>query len=283
MISFVYQNMNLSQNFIKSPQLVRQLLAASSITSNDTVVEIGPGKGIITQESVNTIAKIIAVEKDRDLIYFLKNKFSGITNLKLINQDFLIWNLPVISFKIFSNIPFSITAPILNKILKSKSKPIEIYFIMQLEAALKYFLSSNFNNQDAILLAPYYDLEILGNIDRTAFTPKPQVDIVFTKFNLKKDISIDFNIYQQFRDFVIYGFNQWKPNIFEIYKKIFSYDQFRKINHQLKINNLKPTQLNISQWFSLFEIYSKFVPETKKDLVSGFEKVYLSKIKVLYT
>jgi 23S rRNA (adenine-N6)-dimethyltransferase len=270
--------MNLSQNFIKSPQLVRQLLSVSSINSNDTVIEVGPGKGIITQELINTTAQVISVEKDRELIPFLQHKFFGVTNLKLLNQDFLLWNFPSITFKIFSNIPFSITAPILNKILKSKSKPSEIYFILQLEAAQKYSLSDNFNNQDAILLAPFYDIKILGNIDRTAFTPKPQVNIVFVKFTLKEDIIIDSDIYQQFRDFVIFGFNQWKPNIFEIYKKIFSYDQFRKINHQLKINSLKPTQLNYSQWFSLFEIYSKFVPEDKKRLVSGFEKTYSKKL-----
>ena len=271
--------MNLSQNFIKSSQLVKELISFSGLSSNDLVVEIGPGRGIITQELLNLNIKVITVEKDRELISFLQDKFSSNPNLKLINQDFLSWNLPTNSFKIFSNIPFSITAPIVNKILKSNSKPTEIYFIMQLEAAQKYSLSDNFNNQDTILLAPFYNIEILGDIDRTAFTPKPQVDIVFAKFTLKPEVAIDSDIYQQFRDFVIFGFNQWKPNIFEIYKKIFSYDQFKKINHQLKVNSLKPTQLNFSQWISLFEIYSKFVPDPKKRLVSGFEKTYLSKIK----
>ena len=280
MISLACQNMNLSQNFIKSPELVRQLLAVSSISQKDVVVEIGPGKGIITQELIKVASQVIAIEKDRNLISFLQDKFFQISNLKLINQDFLLWNLPSTSFKIFSNIPFSVTAPIVNKILKSPHKPVEIYFIMQLEAAQKYSLSDNFNNQDAILLAPFYDLQILGDIDRTAFTPKPQVDIVFAKFSLKQDMVISPSIYPQFRDFIIYGFNQWKPNIFEIYKKIFSYDQFRKINHQLKINSLKPTQLNYPQWLSLFDIYQKFVPAAKKRLISGFEKTYLSKIKV---
>jgi len=279
MLCFSCQTMNLSQNFIKSSQLVKELISFSGLVSNDLVVEIGPGRGIITQQLLNLDLKVITVEKDRDLISFLQDKFSQNHNLTLINQDFLSWNFPTKPFKIFSNIPFSITAPILNKILKSKFKPIEIYFIMQLEAAQKYSLSDDFNNQDAILLAPFYDIEILGDIDRTAFTPKPQVDIVFAKFTLKPEVAIDSNIYQQFRDFVIFGFNQWKPNIFEIYKKIFSYGQFKKINHQLKINNLKPTQLNFSQWISLFEIYSKFTHDPKKRLVSGFEKIYLNKIK----
>jgi 23S rRNA (adenine-N6)-dimethyltransferase len=270
--------MNLSQNFIKSRHLVKQLLSTSSINSNDTVVEIGSGKGIITKELINTAAQVITIEKDRDLIPFLQDKFFQVTNLKLINQDFLLWNFPTFPFKIFSNIPFSITTPILNKILKSKYKPTEIYFILQFEAAQKYSLSDRFNNQDAILLAPFYDIKILGDIDRTAFTPKPQVDIVFVKFTLKNKFDINPLNYQQFRDFIIYGFNQWKANIFEIYKKIFSYDQFRKINRQLKINSLKPTQLNFSQWLSLFEIYQKFVPDTKKRLVSGFERTYSKKL-----
>lgn len=266
--------MILSQNFIKSPILVKQLLSVSTIKPTDLVVEIGPGKGIITQELAKSVFKVISIEKDRQLIPLLKNKFLNQNNVQIVCQDFLSWILPNTSYKIFSNIPFSITTDIINKILKSRNKPTEIYLIIQEEAAKKFYPSINFNNQDAVLLAPFYDIEILGDIDRSAFTPKPQVNIVFVKFNLKEKFLLDFADYQQFRDFVIFGFNQWKPNIFEIYKKIFSYDQFKKINHQLKINSLKPSQINIDQWLSLFFIYHKFVSIQKKELINGFEKRY---------
>lgn len=276
-----YSNrMILSQNFIKSPSLVKQLLSVSTIKAGDLVIEIGPGKGIITQELVNCVSKVITIEKDRELYFFLKNKFVNQPNLQIINQDFLTWNLPQSPYKIFSNIPFSITADIISKILKSLQKPTEIYLIIQLEAANKFCLSKDFNNQDAILLSPFYYIEILGDIDRSAFTPKPQVDIMFTKFILKNTPLINIENYQQFRDFVIYGFNQWKPNIFEIYKKIFSYDQFKKINHQLKINSLKPSQLSIDQWSDFFEIYQKFVSPQKQKFIIGFEKIYSKNIKV---
>lgn len=271
--------MTLSQNFIKSPYLVKQLISASSIKSTDLIIEIGPGKGIITQELAKKVSKIISIEKDYQLIPLLKNKFFNLDNVQIFCQDFLSWTLPNTPYKIFSNIPFSITTDIINKILKSHNKPLEIYLIMQEEAAKKFYPSPVFNNQDAILLSPFYDIEILGDIDRTAFTPKPQVNIVFVKFNLKDNFLFDFHYYQQFRDFVIYGFNQWKPNIFEIYKKIFSYDQFKKINHQLKINSLKPSQLGINQWLDFFTIYQKFVSPQKQNLIIDFEKKNLSKIK----
>jgi 23S rRNA (adenine-N6)-dimethyltransferase len=271
--------MTFSQNFIKSSALVKQLLSASSISPSDLIVEIGPGLGIITQELSTFVREVVAVEKDRDLFADLKNNFSQFPNLKIINQDFLDWSLPQKPFKIFANIPFNITAEIVDKILKSQSKPTEIYFIMQLEAAEKYLINQDINTQNSIILAPFYDFEILGDIDRTSFTPKPQVDIVFTKFTLKDEFLFDLPDYQQFRDFVIFGFNQWKSNIFEIYKKIFSYDQFKKINHQLKINNLKPSQLSFDQWLKLFDIYTKFVSPDKKRLISGFEKNYLRNIR----
>jgi len=271
--------MNFSQNFIKSPRLVSELVNSSDLKSSDTIVEIGPGRGIITQKLLDRRLNVIAIEKDRNLIFDLRQKFSSYPNFNLINDDFLNWNLPKTPFKIFSNIPFSITTPIINKILKSANKPIEMYLILQLEAAQKFCLSNNFNNQDSILVAPFYDLEILGDIDKSAFTPKPQVNIVFTKFTLLPKELISMFQYSQFRDFVVFGFNQWKPNIFEIYKKIFSYDQFKKINHQLKVNSLKPTELSFDQWLGLFSIYQQYVSDTKKRLVIGFEKKYLSNLK----
>ncbi|MDD4937436.1 MAG: rRNA adenine N(6)-methyltransferase family protein [Candidatus Shapirobacteria bacterium] len=272
--------MTFSQNFIKSSVLVKQLLDSSSINQNDLVIEIGPGNGIITKELAIRSREVISVEKDRNLIINLNNKLNNFKNLKIYKQDFLTWSLPYLSFKIFSNIPFNITAQIVDKLLKNKNKAIEIYFIMQLEAAEKYVLTPDFNTQNSILLSIFYDAQILGNIDRTAFTPKPQVDIVFIKFTLLSKPLIDPHLYTQFRDFIIFGFNQWKSNVFEIYKKVFSYDQFKKINHQLKINSLNPSQLNIDQWLKLFDIYQKFVSENKKNLIDGFEKTYLKKIRV---
>ena len=271
--------MLLSQNFIKDPFVVKELLSASSINSNDLVVEIGPGRGIITKELIRKAKEVVAIEKDLDLYQGLIEKFKDIKNLKILNKDFLNWNLPNQSYKVFSNIPFNITAEIIDKFLKSKNKPTEIYFILQTEAAQKY-QGGEIETQSSILSKIFYDVEILGEIDRTAFTPKPQINISFIKFTLKNQDAIDTDIYQQFRDFVIYGFNQWKADIFNAYKKVFSYQQFKLINKNLKINQLKPSQLKLNQWLDFFDIYQKIAPISKKDLINGFESKYLKKIRV---
>jgi 23S rRNA (adenine-N6)-dimethyltransferase len=270
--------MLLSQNFIKSPFLVRQLVGASNLNSDDLVIEIGPGRGIITQQLLDCVKKVTAIEKDPDLFELLISKFKDHSNLEIINKNFLSCDLPKADYKIFSNIPFDITAEIIDKILKSINKPKDIYFIMQQEAAEKYIGTSQ-ETQNSILIKPFYDVEILGDVDRTSFTKKPQVNIVFTHFSLKKDFLINLSLYQDFRDFVIYGFNQWQPNIQKSFKSIFSFNQFKSINQQLKINNLKPSQLNFGQWLGLFNIYQKYVPLLKKDLVDSFESKYLKRIR----
>lgn len=271
--------MLLSQNFIKDPFVVKELLFASSINNSDLVVEIGPGRGIITKELILRAKEVIAIEKDPDLYQGLIEKFKDVKNLKIFNKDFLNWNLPSEPYKVFSNIPFSITAEIIDKFLKSKNKPDEIYFILQTEAAEKY-VGGEIETQSSILAKIFYNIEILGEIDRTAFTPKPQIKISFIKFNLKPDVHIDPKIYQEFRDFVIYGFNQWKADIFNAYKKVFSFNQFKALNKNLKIKNLKPSQLKLDQWLDFFDAYQKFVPVSKKDFVDGFEIKYLKRIRV---
>ncbi|MDD4027050.1 MAG: rRNA adenine dimethyltransferase family protein [Candidatus Shapirobacteria bacterium] len=281
--------MPLSQNFIKDPFVVKELLKASSINSSDLVVEIGPGRGIITKQLLSRAKEVIAIEKDQDLYTELLEKFNQEPKLKLINKDFLVWNLPDKPYKVFSNIPFSITAEIVDKFLKSENRPNEIYLILQTEAAEKY-LGGKIETQNSIMTKIFYNIEILGEIDRTAFTPKPQINITFIKFVLKnqnKKLPCQGEMptgqrgfdYQQFRDFVIFGFNQWKEDIFNAYKKIFSYQQFKNINKSLKINQLKPSQLKLDQWLAFFDTYQKFVPISKKDLIDGFERKYLSRIR----
>jgi len=272
--------MTLSQNFIKSNFLVSQLIEYSSLNKDDLVVEIGPGRGIITKGLVDKVREVIVIEKDEILYQRLIEEFGQISNLKIVNKDFLHWYLPNKPYKVFSNIPFNITAEIIDKLLKAENKPLEIYLVIQTEAAEKYIGDLELETQSSILAKIFYDVEIVGDLDRTAFTPKPQINISFIKFTLKPDINIDSSIYQQFRDFVIFGFNQWKSDIFNAYKKVFSYQQFKLINKKLKINQLKPSQLSLNQWEDFFDIFQKFVPSIKKDIVLDFENKYLKKIRV---
>jgi 23S rRNA (adenine-N6)-dimethyltransferase len=276
----IYHNKNtLSQNFINNSGLVKTLLKHTDISKNDEVVEIGPGKGIITKELIDSSKNVIAVEKDPVLAKSLSSEFADQKKLKIINCNFLDFHLPQSNYKVFANIPFNITADIITRFLKSSQKPESMYYIMQKEAADKY-VGIPAETQSSVLAKPWYEIAIIGDIDRSNFTPKPQIDIVFIGFKRRDNPFIKNEDRQDFRDFVIYGFNQWQPTILDAYKKIFSYNQLKMIKKSFKLEGLKPTETSFDAWLGIFKAYRNVVSEDKKNVVRGFERKYRGKIKV---
>ncbi len=79
----------MSHNFLKNPRLVQKLIGLSNIGKTDIVLEIGPGKGIITKELLKVAGKVVAVEVDVYFYNLLKKEFGGLQNITLINKNFL--------------------------------------------------------------------------------------------------------------------------------------------------------------------------------------------------
>lgn len=250
-----HQKDSLSQNFIKHKSLVDELVAASDINNNDTVVEIGPGLGIITKILATRVREVIAVEKDEKLFHDLCVKIQN-SNVKLVNIDFLNYVLPRTDYKVFANIPFAITSEIINHILTSTTLPQSMYLIMQKEAAEK-FVGGATETLSSVITKPFFEVEILGEIDRTNFTLKPQVKIVFVRFTRRDKPFVDVDDKILFRHFVNYGFTRWKPTVMEAYKKVMTYNQWVNIAKMLKIGEVKPSELSFDKWLLLFKSWKK--------------------------
>lgn len=249
---------SLSQNFLKDRDIVRQLIDASDLNVTDTVIEIGPGRGIITTLLCGKVRQVLAIEKDEVLAKTLSKRTENITNLEIINQDFLNYELPPTNYKIFANPPFAITAEILNKIWHSTNLPDSMFLIMQQEVADK-FIGDKFESQSSILFKPFFEIENLGDIDRTSFTLKPQVKIVFVKFKKRELSFIKTEDKLDFYNFVTYGFNQWQPTALDSYKKVLTYTQLQNIKKSLKIGDVPPSQLSFDKWLLFFKAYKKLV------------------------
>lgn len=262
-----------SQNFLKNPEYVASLVDRVAINSEDTVVEIGPGKGIITKQLAEKAKTVIGIEYDHKLAQELRGTFSNSKKVKIVEADFMKWDLPKIQYKVFSNIPFNMTADILNKLLVSRSSPEASYLIMQDKAAERFIgRPIGQDSQASVLLQPFFDMGIVTRIDRKQFQPVPNINAVLAKFVKREQPKIDNELTQQYRDFVIYGYNQWKPTILDAYKNVFSNKQIRIINNKYGLERMKPSDLNVEQWVSLFDSYRNFVSDDKKMLVRGFER-----------
>lgn len=119
-----------SQNFIRSRKLASRLVERSSVTLHDTVVEIGPGKGALTQALADRCHQVIAIEKDPELARRLGNDLTG-QNITVFEADILDLPLPATSYKVFANIPFNITSGIVTKLTQSPNPPDDAYLVMQ--------------------------------------------------------------------------------------------------------------------------------------------------------
>lgn len=260
-----------SQNFLKNPKFVEGLVAMADINKNDFVLEIGPGTGIITKILAKKAKRVIAVELDSCLANNLSNELKkSSSNLSVVQANFLDWQLPNEPFKVFSNIPLNLTADIIKKLIQSDQLQ-EAHLIVQDKAAQR-FTGHPKETQMSILLKPWFEFTIMSKIAREQFIPKPSVNAVLLKIQRRKQPLVDSSKAQQFRDFVVYGFNQWKSNIIEAFGKVFSKTQKSLIKSKLKISEQKPSKLTIDQWLQLFEVFTNHVPPEKQILVHGSEE-----------
>ena len=140
---FVRAKKALGQHFLKSQSIVSDIVNAGNINTNDIVLEIGPGKGILTEKLLSCAGKIIAVEKDKELVEYLKEKFKEeieSEKLTLINKDILdfditSYSLLTINYKLVANIPYYITAAIIKKFLITPHQPEHMVLLVQKEVA----------------------------------------------------------------------------------------------------------------------------------------------------
>jgi len=240
-----HQKDSLSQNFIKYKRVVTELIEASDLTQEDVVVEIGSGRGIITNELRKKVNEVIAIEKDENLA--IESNASNI--------DFLKFELPKRPYKIFSNIPFSITSEIMAHILTSPMLPESMYLIMQKEVADK-FEGKPLETMSSIMTKPFYEIETLGEIDRTSFTLKPQIKIAFVKFVKRQKPFILIEDMAEFRNFVKYNFNY--------FLKIFTFAQRTNLEKMYKIADKKPSEITFDTWLILYKTYKRIANEDQR-------------------
>lgn len=169
------------QNFCIDSSVIDDIVKASKINNEDTVLEIGPGAGVLTKELAKTAKKVIAVEIDDEMINLLQKELKGFDNIDIINQDIMKWkglsSLPK-GTKVVANLPYYITTPILIRLLEEKSLFDRITIMVQKEVAERLCAKPSTKAYGAITLAVNYTTQasLVRIVDRKAFLPPPNVD-----------------------------------------------------------------------------------------------------------
>jgi len=243
----------LSQNFFYSRKLIKQLIRQSSIGINDIVLDIGTGKGIITEELCKKVNKVIAIEIDTSFYLYLRNKLKLNSNVEFINQDFLMYKLPRYRYKVFANIPFSIEGKIIRKLLTASNPPQDSYLVMRKDLAER--LSGKYKEcQFSLLYKPWFNFQIIHKFRRTDFEPMAQMDTVLLRFTKRDNPLLSQGIQKKYSSFINQGFNDGRK-IRHSLRAFFTHNQFSRASqiHHFNIN-AKPSRLNLNQWIGLFKL-----------------------------
>ena len=216
----------LGQNFLTDPNAIQAILDDANISKEDTVIEIGPGVGFVTEELVKHAKKVIAIELDEDAIKELRK--SDCDNLEIIHQDILKTDLSSLcegKVKVVANIPYYITSPIIAHLLgeiddlnnANRNKIIDIILMVQYEVAQRIVATEKSPSKQYGLLTMlsqfWADCEIIKKVGRKSFYPSPKVDSALVRLRVRQKPMLELSDYKHFRKTIKASFSQRRKNI----------------------------------------------------------------------
>lgn len=164
----------LGQNFLVDDNILRLLLAQADLRPDDTVLEIGPGLGALTAALLAAAGRVTAIEKDRRLCAFLRERWPG---LNLIAGDAVAVPLPAAD-KVVANLPYSISTPILERLVESEPRPRALVLTLQREVAQRLAAAPRHKDYGALTLFTQlrYHVDLAHVISPRCFYPVPRVE-----------------------------------------------------------------------------------------------------------
>src|SRR5215213_7151741 len=244
-----------AQNFLCNPELVERLLDRSGIGADDLVIEIGPGRGLITERLAARCRQVLAVEQDPVLVEELQGRFAHTSNVALFAGDFLSFPLPLTAYKVFANIPFNITAAIVGKLTSGTSPPSDTYLAVQREAAAR-FMGTPRETLVSVLLEPWFEPTVVHRFRPTDFIPRPGVAVVLLRLRRREAPLVASRDAALFGDFAAYAFSAWQSTVREALARILLRRLVVDVERAAGVSlACPPSDIPFTAWISLADAF----------------------------
>jgi 16S rRNA (adenine1518-N6/adenine1519-N6)-dimethyltransferase len=243
----------LGQNFLQDQNVLQKIIEAGEISENDLIIEIGAGRGALTEELIKHAGHVQALEIDDDLIPGLKVQFAGTKNLEIIHEDVLNFTPPSESYKVIANIPYYITSPIIRHFLHRENKPSLLILLIQKEVAQK--ICSKEGSILSLMIKAFSDPEIVCTVPKTAFKPQPKVESAVLKLTILKQprIKCDF---EKFLKLIKIAFSSPRKTLVNNLANGLQRDKEDLENIITSLNldpKIRPQKLTFGEWEKLLE------------------------------
>lgn len=240
------------QNFLREPKVLADIVLAAELVPDDTIVEIGPGIGVLTNELAPKVNKVIAIEADRDLAEYVRRHTEK--NVTVVTGDALQvdWTATIEGgYKIVANIPYSITSPLLRKIFSLPRQPSLVVLLVQKELAERITAKPGQSDRGwlTLLVEANAQVKIVRRVEPGSFYPAPKVDSAVIKLVPLEQTKIE----TIFWPAVEAGFRHKRQTLANSLKDIqVPKEKSEKILTKIGLNPMiRPQELSLADWQNL--------------------------------
>src|SRR5207248_8958711 len=246
---------SLGQNFLHDRNLAKWLVDQATISPEDFIVEIGPGLGALTELALAKGARVSAIEKDKRLVQFLREKFQG-DALEVVHGDALEFDTRMLyaqpKVKLLGNLPYYISSQLLIKFLEYPS-PIYLWlFMLQKELAGRLVAAPATSDYGALTLIVqlHYRVEYLRTVPASVFLPKPEVDSALVRIVPRDPRELPACNYGVFQELVRRGFSQRRKQLGRLIRE--NTPEWENAAVELGLNpKARGEELSLGQWIAL--------------------------------
>jgi 16S rRNA (adenine1518-N6/adenine1519-N6)-dimethyltransferase len=208
------------QNFLTDQRIIHRIIGTLEPRADETIIEIGPGRGALTAPLLEKAGRLVAIEFDRNLIPLLTERFSENNNFKLVQSDALVTNIcdvirPAIQARIVANLPYNISTAILQRLIEQRDCLTEMVLMLQKEVVERLTAPAGSAERGylSVFVEAYCETEKLFDVAPSAFRPAPKVWSSVLKLKLRPRPAADVRDEQLLWRIVSAGFAQRRKTI----------------------------------------------------------------------
>ena len=252
---------SLGQNFLHDQNQLRRIAAAAALSANDSVLEIGPGLGPLTELLLDSAGHVLAIEMDARLVDLLRQRFAHRRNLELVHADALDiardrtrdWQ----EWKLAANLPYSVASPILVELAQNPRRPERLVATLQLEVAKR--LMARVGDEDygvlTLLLQLRYAAREWFKIPRGCFFPEPDVDSACVVLLRRDEPILPESGHRLFERVVKRAFSQRRKQMAKLLKAEWPLERIHSALAQLQLSaDVRGEKLSLEQFVALTKI-----------------------------
>lgn len=240
------------QHFLTDPGVIDAIIRAVHPTSDDVVVEIGPGQGAITDALARNAGHLHAVELDRDLVARLRHQYEGNSKVTVHEADALQFDFSSLGdqLRVVGNLPYNISTPLLFHLLKYRDRILDMHFMLQKEVVARMAASpgSKAYGRLGIMLGCHLNVESLFDVEREAFDPPPDVTSAVVRLDPLPDDTYEIKNEAGLSTLVATAFMQRRKTLRNALKKEVDAADFEALGIDAGV---RPEQVSIADYIRL--------------------------------